>query len=100
MYSKQTAILMDCFDTLAGFPFSVSDTEKQALAQSIIETLGDYPKPQRKGDTTETGAYIFVSMARNTAKMAKLGYMPYSFAFGDIASCFERALGLLSDERK
>jgi hypothetical protein len=90
---------MGCFDTLAGFPFSVSDTEKQALMQSIIETLGDYPKPQHRSDATGAGAYIFVSMARYTAKMAKLGYLSYSSASGNIAGYFERALGLLTDER-
>lgn len=103
MYAKQTAVLTDCFDLLASVPFLQSDKEQSELAQSIIDSLGSYPKPQKKHETTETapqclGAYLYASTARNAVKLAGLGYIPYKDAFQVAEQCFENALSLLTNK--
>ena len=104
MHSKQTALLMDCFDLLADIPLR-NNKEQKELAQSIIDTLGNYPKPQHKNEEKETnptelGAYLYTSTARNFAKLFLLGYTPFKNALNAIISNLENALGLLTDERK
>lgn len=98
--SKQTSILMDCIDLLAGYSH-LSDTDKYELVQRIIDTLGNYPCP--KNEPTEPapqclGAYLYASTARNTVKLAQLEYMPFDNAFSVVGSCFEASLSLLTDK--
>ncbi|MDO5665138.1 MAG: hypothetical protein Q4G63_07770 [Bacteroidia bacterium] len=105
MYDKQTACLTDCLDLLASIPFLSDNDERDELATNIIDTLGSYPKPQKKNEEKEVhpnelGAYLFTSTARNNAKLAQLGFIPYGKAFEAITGNFERALGLLTDELK
>jgi hypothetical protein len=105
MYSKQTTHLTDCFDLLVSIPFLSDNNERNELAQNIIDTIGGYPKPRHKNEEkeetpNELGAYLFTSSARNAAKLAQLGYIPFDKAFAAIANNLERALGLLTDERK
>lgn len=100
--SKQTSILMACIDLLAGYSH-LSDTDKYELAQSIIDTLGNYPRPRRKNEPTEPasqcfGVYLYASTARNTLKLAQLGYMPFDNAFSVAGSCLEASLSLLTDK--
>ena len=90
---------------LASIPFLSDNNERNKLAQNIIDTLGGYPKPRHKNEEkeespAELGAYLFTSTARNTAKLAQLGYVPFEKAFEAITNNLERALGLLTDERK
>lgn len=105
MYSKQTVCLTDCLDLLASIPFLSDNNQRDELALNIIDTLGNYPKPQKKNEEkdvypNELGAYLFTSTARNTAKLAQIGLIPYGKAFEAITGNFERALGLLTDELK
>ena len=105
MYSKQIACLTDCLDLLVSIPYFFDNNERNELAQNINDTLGSYPKPQQRGEEKEVcpnelGAYLFTSTARNSAKLAKLGYIPFNKAFEAISGSLERALGLLTDERK
>ena len=100
--SKQTSILMDCIDQLAGFTL-LSDPDKNELAQSIIDTLGNYPHPHQKNEPPEPapqclGAYLYASTARNSVKLAQLGYMPFDNAFSVAGSCFEASLSFLTDK--
>jgi len=105
MYDKQTTHLTDCLDLLASIPFLSDSNERNELAQNIIDTLGGYPKPRHKNEVkeespNELGAYFFTSTARNTAKLAQLECIPFDKAFAAITGNLERALGLLTDERK
>lgn len=99
MENKQTSVLTDCIDLLAGFSL-LSDTDKYDLAQSIIDTLGNYPRPRQKNEPTPQylGAYLYASTARNSVKLAQLGYMPFNNAFSVAGSCFEASLSLLTDK--
>lgn len=100
--SKQTSILMDCIDLLAGFSL-LPDTDKNELAQNIIDTLGNYPHPHQKNQPTESdpqclGAYLYASTVRNSVKLAQLGYMPFDNAFLVAGSYLEASLSLLTDK--
>lgn len=73
----QRTIITDCMDLLAGFEHLPVDDQAQTL-DAVIDTLGNYPKPQHKGDTdhadkTALGAYLFVSNVRNACKLGLLG---------------------------
>ena len=99
---KHTAVLIDCLDLLTEAPEASTQTDGYDLAQSIIDTLSDYPRPREKGDHTEPapavmGAYLYASTARNTAKLAQLNYMPLDNAFNVIAGCIEASLSLFID---
>lgn len=91
-----------CFDDLAAAPYLEDQQANYELAQSIINTLGDYPKPREKDNHTEPpreelAAYLYVSTARNKLKLAQLDYIPYDLAFVSVYSCFETAMSLLTD---
>jgi hypothetical protein len=80
MFDEQKAVLMECLDLLADTPFASTLTEKQELAQTIIDTMASYPKPRSKGENKEEspkelGAYLFNSNARNIVKLAILEYI-------------------------
>lgn len=90
-----------CFDDLAATPYLEDQHANYELAQSIIDTLGNYPKPHEKGNHTEPpraelAAYLYVSTARNKLKLAQLECVPYDLAFVSAYSCFESALSLLT----
>ncbi len=101
--SKQTALLMDCLDQLTEQHFLAIHRERHDLAQNIIDTLGSYPRPREKGSDTPASrevlaAYLYASTARNTLKLAQLGYIPFPNAFGIVGGCFEASLSLLTDK--
>lgn len=100
--SKQTSILMDCIDLLAGIPH-LSDTDKSGLTQSIINTLGSYPKPQKKNKATgiaphHLGAYLYTSTAHNAIRLAQLEYIALDKAFSVAGYCLEASLSLLTNK--
>lgn len=100
MYDKQVCILTDCMDTLAASDLMIAKAEQSELLQSIVDTLGSYPKPRVKGEAkeenpAELGAYLFASTARNVAKLGLLQIVGYAEAVGTILQCFENALGLI-----
>lgn len=98
--TKQTSTLMECFDGLANAPFMAIHRERYELAQSIIDTLETYPRPAEKGEDREPTpvlcAYLHISIARNTLKLALLGGMSCDMAFASAYKCFELALSLLT----
>lgn len=99
--SKQNLIIEACFDNLVTAPYLIHQ-EQLELTQSIIDALGDYPRPKEKGDNAETapnilGAYLCISTARNTLKLALLNYAIIGDAFACAYGCFETALTLLTD---
>ena len=90
-----------CFDDLAAAPYLEDQHTNYELAQSIIDTLGNYPKAREKSNHTEPSrkelaAYLYVSTARNKLRLAQLECEPYDLAFVSAYSCFESALSLLT----
>ena len=93
-------VLKTCLDTLAEFPYLTATPEKVQLLESIIDTLGGYPKPREKGDHAEppTGtlaAYLFVSNARNAVKLGCIGSYSYADAARIAANNLESAFSLI-----
>ncbi len=102
MHQLQQNIITECLDLLAGFEL-LTDTEKSQTAQTIIDTLGSYPKPQKKNAPENApsylvGAYLMASNVRNACKLFLLGYLDDVLLFQAIAqeNC-ENALGLLTN---
>lgn len=101
---RQTAILTECFNHLATAPYLAIHRERYDLAQTLIDTLGSYPRPHEKGSDTPVnndllGAYLYASTARNTLKLSQLGFIPFDNAFGIAGGCFEASLSLLTDNQ-
>lgn len=101
---QQTAILTECLDHLATVPCLAIYRERYDLAQTLIDTLGSYPRPREKGSDTPVsndllGAYLYASTARNTLKLSQLGFIPFDNAFGIAGGCFEASLSLLTDNQ-
>jgi hypothetical protein len=98
---KQVSILMDCFDLLAGMPFNTPNKDYHGLAQYIIDSLNHYPQPTpkekvKRQTSKKWAAYLYVSTARNTMKLAQLKYISYYHAFSFTCTCMEIALSLLT----
>lgn len=94
--------LTNCIDLLVDAPSLTTEAEKQEFAQCFIDTLCGYEKPQRnKNESTPrpecVGAYMYVSIARCSVKLAQFGFMPYEKAFEVAGGCLEAALSLLTD---
>lgn len=95
--SKQISVLMDCLDLLVAVSFLKSDKQRKELIQYIIKTLDNYPKSENMPDGLT--AYLYVSMACNTAKLAHIGYIiPFEKSFRLISNCLEMALSFLIDK--
>ena len=99
--ANPTSTIAACFDDLAAAPYLEDQHAHYELAQSIIDTLGSYPKPREKNDHTEPpreelAAYLYISTARNKLKLAQLECVPYDLAFVSAYSCVESALSLLT----
>jgi hypothetical protein len=98
----KTQIITDCLDLLAGFELQ-EPKEQKATLQSIIDTLGSYPKPQNKKDivrakSNQIASYLFVSNVRNACKLSSLSYIKLNVGFNTIQYNLESALSLLVDE--
>ena len=88
-------------DLFCGFRL-INPTEQNQLFFDAIDVLGSYPKPQRKNSTNTAtknnlGAYLFVSNARNTCKLASIGLIANDTAYNLIQTNLENALSLLID---
>ncbi len=75
---KRPTVLMQCIDILTG---TTPETIKTGFTNAV-DTLGDYPRPTEKGNTTEPPTpdligYLLVSNARNILKLGRLEY--YTF---------------------
>lgn len=95
-------IITDCLDLLAGFELQELKEQKATL-ESVIDTLGSYPKPQNKKDnvrakSNQIASYLFVSNVRNACKLSTLGYIKLNVGFNTIQYNLECALSLLVDE--
>jgi hypothetical protein len=104
----QINVITDCLDLLSSFSFTkpskpfINPVEQNKLFFDVIDILGSYPKPQHKNsvDTAtpnNLGAYLFVSNARNTCKLASIGLVANDTAYNLIQTNLENALSLLID---
>lgn len=96
---EKTEIIKNAFDVLAGFEV-MSTAEKLTAFDTVINTLGSYPKPQQKGgeiraETSIIGAYLCVSNVRNTCKLSVFGYEAPETAHNTVLQNLETALTLL-----
>jgi len=94
--------LTESIDLLVDAPSLTTEPEKQEFVQCFIDTLSGYPKPQHSKDEPTprpeyVGAYMYVSIARCSVKLAQFGFMPYDKAFEVAGGCLEAALSLLTD---
>ncbi len=101
MNQTKTNTITSAMDIMAGFELLPRYEQKQVL-QSFIDSLGSYPKPNRKGDKENApnnliGAYLFVSKARSTAKLCLFGYIDYDMTPIYINRYLMNALTLLVD---
>ncbi len=99
---KKTRIITDCLDLLAGFEYLKFNEQKDCF-QQIVDTLGSYPKPQKKTDTErakphEIACYLFVSNVRNACKLSTLGCVSINVGFDIVQDNCELALSLLVDD--
>ena len=97
----KTQIITACLDLLAGVELQETKEQKATL-QSIIDTLGSYPKPQNKNNlvrakSNEIASYLFVSNVRNACKLSTLGYIKLNVGFNSIQYNLEDALAILID---
>lgn len=99
MHTLQTNLITECLDLLAGFELLTAQ-EQSEITNVIIDTLGSYPKPQKKHDpvpapTHLIGAYLCISNARNACKLFLFGFDEQNkvacIAFHNLG----KALGLL-----
>ncbi len=70
-------LVQSVMDELATFEHDTPQGKADTL-QLIIDTLGSYPKPTQKGDTTEPhpnikGAYFCMANVRNACRLGLLG---------------------------
>ncbi|MFA7444539.1 MAG: hypothetical protein WCY89_01200 [Flavobacteriaceae bacterium] len=94
-------IIKDCMDLMGGFELLQTFKRKPVLL-TVIDTLGSYPKPQRKGDTVrasdkDLGAYLSVSNVRNACKLADLDFIGMPHALSLIRYNLEQALTILQE---
>lgn len=92
----KTTIITTSLDLLAGFDFLLLKEQMQALS-SVIDTLGSYNKPTKKGKpapvlTQKINAYLFVSNVRNACKLGVSGAITPIQAYQIATSNLERAL--------
>ena len=102
--SINTVIITDAMDLMAGFEF-MPEADKTATLKTIIDKLGSYPKPYKKNDNKTfsvnlLGAYLCVSNARNSCKLALLGLQNITNAYHLISYNLELALSLAMVEAK
>lgn len=98
----KTQIITDCLDLLAGFE-NLNPKEQKECFEQTIDTLGSYPKPQKKNDTEraksyQIASYLFVSNVRNACKLSCLGYIKLNIGYSTIQYNLESALSILIDE--
>ncbi|AIQ00316.1 hypothetical protein ACQ1Q1_00050 [Ornithobacterium rhinotracheale] len=97
----RTEIIKRCFDEMAGFG-TLNESEQMHTLQSVVNTLGSYPKPRQKGDEVEPspedlGAFLSASNVRNACKLAMLRVWRTSTAENIINTNLEIALTLLTE---
>jgi len=94
-------IITNCLDLLAGFEH-LTNNEKKDCLNNVIDTLGSYPKPQKKTDVQRAKAYkiasyLFVSTARNYCKLSILNFIKLDIGINIIQHNLESALSILID---
>lgn len=94
-------IVQDCMDLIGGFEL-LQPFERKPVLLAVIDTLGSYPKPQKKGDTVRTsdkdlGAYLLVSNVRNACKLADIDFIGMPHALSLIRYNLEQALTILQE---
>lgn len=97
----KTQIITDCLDLLAGFE-NLNLKEQKECFEQTIDTLGSYPKPQKKKDIVnaksyEIACYLFVSNVRNACKLSSLGYIKLNIGYSTVQNNLESALSILVD---
>lgn len=97
---KAKNVLTDCMDILADS--CLSDSEIDDLIIDLVNTLSDYPKPQKAQSKAPApanllGAYLYTSTARNSLKLALLDYENRLKAIQTANKNIELAYSLLVD---
>ena len=92
----KTEIITNCLDLLAGFEL-LDPTQQTGIFVTIIDTLGSYPKPQKKHDNVRAkdnliSVYLFVSNVRNACKLGEFGAITPIQANQTILANLENAL--------
>lgn len=92
-------IIKDSFDMIAGFEF-LNNIEQKEVFQSIINTLANYPKPQKKGSSKKAtnkdiAAYLYVSNTRNSSKLAIMGFLDHKEALNTLNINLQNSLTVL-----
>jgi len=96
-------IITNCLDLLTGFEH-LTNNEKKDCFSSVIDTLGSYPKPQKKTDiqrakTYQIASYLFVSTARNYCKLSIENFIKLDTGINVIQYNLESALSILTDNQ-
>lgn len=98
---QKTKIVCEVMDLMAGFE-NLPNQGKPEQLQIVINTLGSYPKPQKKQalvncNTKDLGVYLCISTIRNTCKLSIIGYQSFSIGLNVINYNLEKALTLLTE---
>ncbi len=93
------------FDVLADLKCVESSEFRNMVFSEVVDTLGDYPRPTPKGgapkeanpEAKSLAAYLYVSNARNTAKLFKCGCIDHETAETQVYECLVAAYSILED---
>lgn len=93
---KNATITTDCIDLLADFNYLLINEQMQVFS-SVIDTLGSYSKPAKKGNNTpvliqKINAYLFISNVRNACKLGVSGAITPVQAYQTALTNLENAL--------
>lgn len=95
--NKAVAVLTKVFDEISGLPVLPDANNCERLFRSLVDSLSDYPKTDANNELKEVAAYLYASTARNTLKLAYMGFVPYQTAYCDVCNCLQNAFSLLTD---
>lgn len=93
---KNATITTNCIDLLAGFDYLPINEQIQVF-QNVIDALGSYSKPTKKGDCPpfsipKLNTYLFISNVRNACKLGMSGAITPMQAYTTASLNLENAL--------
>ncbi len=95
---KAISVLESVFDEIASIPHVPDTYTHERLFRSLVDTISDYPKTNTESKPNEVAAYLYTSTARNTMKLAYMGFVPYQQAYINVMDCLQNAFSLLTDQ--